>query len=603
MSYAAEPYAQFVDDLLTALTGGVIREQFVFLPEAAPFRLAPPGPVVRSTLRVFGQSEGAFTQFRLDRDFTLDGDVIQWKAREDGTPAADAVWPDEGTPFYVNYDHKGPAGAAPQLTDRNPGSVTRLLAESFAREYAVLSRQIESVYEAAFLDTASGRDLDQVVALLGLTRHTRTFAVGTVVFGRSTPASADVFIPAGTKLSTAEPPPVVFETTEDRTLHRGSLSVEVPARAQTSGSVGVVPARAIRVIHRPIFGIETASNPQTTQLGGADETDEALRARARRALEGAGKATLGAVLAALATLPGVREKDVRLDEDHLARPGVITVNVAAALDQAGAARAVSLIETARPAGVRVLHNLDAPPPLVGPALPANIVDDAGAPPAGEPGVAGLYLPVKLRALLLPAAPTLSPAERAALKAKGREVARAFVADAGIGEVLVHNRLVAGLMAIEGVLDVAVELYPRPKPGQPAGPRHQNLAPGKALRARLDEADLEVEVAGELVAFDVTARVKLTDLGKLGDPTSNLEDARLQIAGQLQDKVGALAPPLTAEKLRGQIVPTENYTVESLHYTVQYLEAGVRLNIPDPAIQLAELERAWIRTVALTGDSG
>ena len=61
----------------------------------------------------------------------------------------------------------GIVSAVPVLNDRNPGSVTRLLAESFAREFAVLSRQLESVYQAGFLSTATGRDLDQVVALVG----------------------------------------------------------------------------------------------------------------------------------------------------------------------------------------------------------------------------------------------------------------------------------------------------------------------------------------------------------------------------------------------------------------------------------------------------
>ena len=92
MSYAAEPYAQFVDDLLTALTGGVSREQFVFLPEDGPYRLAPPGPLIKSTLRVFGQAERAFAGFQADRDFGLEGDLLTWKVRPDGTPAADAVW-------------------------------------------------------------------------------------------------------------------------------------------------------------------------------------------------------------------------------------------------------------------------------------------------------------------------------------------------------------------------------------------------------------------------------------------------------------------------------------------------------------------------------
>ena len=604
MSYAAEPYAQFVNDLLTSLTGGVVREQFTFLPEDGPFRLSPPAPLIKSTLQVFGQSGGVYANFQRDRDFALTADfAIQWNAAADGTPAADAVWPDEGTPFYVNYDYAAPSGPAPLLTDRNPGSVIRILAESFAREYAVLSRQLESVYKAGFLDTATSRDLDQLVALLGLARRDRTFAVGTVIFARSTPAPADAFVQATTKLSTGEPPSVVFETTEDRTLHRGDLTVEVPIRATVSGEAGVVPARAITVIHRPIIGIESVSNAQTTQLAGADETDDALRVRARRALEGSGKATTGALLAALTTLPELREKDIRIAEDHLARPGVITVNVAAPLDAVGApARAVALIEEARPAGVRVIHNLDAPPPLIGGALPPNLVDDSEAATPGDPVVDGLYLPVQIHAVLLPAAPTLSAADRAALKAKGRDAARAFVTDAGIGEALVYNRLVANLMAIDGVLDVAVELYPKPKTGD-AGPRHQNVSPGSALRARLDDADLNVEVAGEIVAFDVETKVTLTALGKVGDDKANLEDARLQIIAQLQDTIGHLPGPLDPERLRKLIVPTDFYSVDSLNYTVQYLEAGLRIQTPNPALTLTELERPWIRTVKLAEGSG
>src|SRR6202035_299333 len=192
VTYVAEPYAQFVDDLLTSFTGGVAREEVLFVPEAAPFLLAPPGPIVTSTLLVFGQSAGAYNRFRPDRDFTFTAEgAIQWKAGADGGPAAGAVWPDPGTPFFVNYDHRGPAAAAPLLTDRNPGSVTRLLAASVGREYAVLSRQLEAVYRAGFLDTAGGRDLEQLVALLGLSRRGRANATGTVVFARSTPATAD----------------------------------------------------------------------------------------------------------------------------------------------------------------------------------------------------------------------------------------------------------------------------------------------------------------------------------------------------------------------------------------------------------------------------
>ncbi|HEX6748286.1 MAG TPA: baseplate J/gp47 family protein [Longimicrobium sp.] len=600
MSYVAEPYAQFVDDLLRSLTGGVAREQFVFVPEEGPFQLDPAGPLLAATVDVFGQAAGLFARFRRDRDWSLGaGNTVVWLARADGTPAPDAVWPDEGTDFFVNYDMAvPPGGAVPVLTDRNPGSITRLLAESLAREFAVLSRQLESVYQAGFVATAGGRDLDQLAALVGVDRRNRTYAVGTVVFSRATPAIGDVPVPAGTRLSTAEPPAVVFETTADRTLRRGELSVEVPVQATVSGTAGVVPARAVTVIHRPILGVETVTNPQATELRGDDETDEALRERIRNALEGYGRATRGAVLAALTTLPGVREKDVRIHEDPLARPGVITVSIAAELDADDAERAVSLIEEARPVGIRVLHNLDAPHTILAASLPPNVVDDASDPAVSdtvEPD--GLYLPVHVHAMLLPAAPSLTPADRTALQNRGRETVRAFVKEAGIGETLVYNRLVAALMALDGVLDVVVELYRVPKPGAPPEPRRRNLVPGEALRPRLDDAELVVEVAGEIVAFDVEVTVELTALGQLGDPQANLEAARLEIAARLQDGISTLQtvdattlPPLARD--------TENYRVTALHYGVEYLEAGLRIRDPDQPVPLTELERPWIRAVRL-----
>lgn len=603
MSFAAEPYAQFVDDLLIALTGGVTREQFMFVPAQAPYRLAPPGPLVRSTLQVYGQVDQAFARFRLDRDFTLTADnVIQWKARADGTPAADARWPDEGTAFYANYDHKGPHGPAAVLSDRNPGSMTRLLAETFAREYAVLSKQLDSVYRAGFLTTATGRDLDQLVALLGLQRRTRTFAAGSAIFSRTSPAPADGFIPAGTKLSTAEPPAVVFETTTDKVLHRGGLSVEAPIRATVSGEAGVVAERTITVINRPILGVESVVNPQGTQLLGDDETDDALRARAQRALEGSGKATRGALTAALTSLAALRDKDLLLSEDHLARPGVVTVNIAAPLDNASAIDALLLLEETRPAGVRVISHLDVAPPIDAGAL-ANVADDDTAAEEGLPATADLYQPVQIRALLLPATTNLTAAERAALKRRGEDACRAFVKEAGIGEVLVYNRLIAALMAEEGVLDVAVELYKKPAAGPATGPRRMNLAPGKTLRPKLDDLDLDVEVASELVAFDVSAQIVLTDIGHLVDTEAALSEARIQIAGQLQDRIGAVVGPINATVLASLIVPTESFGVPSLGYTVEYLEAGVRLNSDSPEVTLGALERPWIRVVKAREGSG
>jgi uncharacterized phage protein gp47/JayE len=599
VSYAAEPYAQFVDDLVTALTGGATRERFTFVPEDAPYQLSPLGPIVKSTVRVFGTANGAFARFRSGLDYTLGADnVIDWKKQANGTPAADAIWPELGTPFFVNYDYRGPNGAPPPLTDRNPGSVTRLLAESFAREYAVLSRQLEAVYRAGFLDTASGRDLDQIVALLGLTRRDSTYATGTVVFARGTPAAADIFIATGARLSTGDSPVIVFETSEDRTLARGALSVEVPIRATVSGAAGAVPPNTITAIHRPILGIEAVSNPAGTQLIGANETDDALRLRARRAFEGAGKATIAAMISALTTIPAIREKDILLAEDPLTRPGMITLSVAAQLGADDVARVIDAVEQSRPAGVRVMAGFDASTP--GPIDPGPNPDgDAAVPDDATAIKVDVFTPVAIYAVVVPTSPALSAQDRDALKRKGEIVLSGVVADAGVGETLVYNRLVAALISLGGVQDVTLDLGPAG--GAPRS--HRNFIPPANLRPTVDPkfgGSLEVEVGAQLIAVDLTVKLTLINTGTLGDKTADLEDARVEAAAQLRLAVRALTS-LSAAALKAAIT-SASFIVDTVVFMLEYVDAGVRVNksfgASDPPLTLSALQKLWIRTVKL-----
>jgi hypothetical protein len=471
------------------------------------------------------------------------------------------------------------------------------------------------VYRGAYLETASGRDLDQLVALLGLSRRVPTFAVGTLLFARTTPAPAAIFVPAGTRVSTAEPPLATFETTEDRTLARGTLTVEAPIQALASGIAGVVDPHAIRVIHRPILGVESIDNALGTSLGTAAESDDALRLRARRALEQSGRATPGALISALTTLPNVREKDLRVDEDPLRRPGVVTLKVAAELDAAQAARAVQLIEENRPLGVRVLHDLDTPEtlPSIGPAAP-EIDDRDDAPPADTTvDTAGLFYPVAIAAVLLPAASGLSSAQRTALKQRGEAALRAFVANAGIGETLVYNGLVAQLMGIEGVSDVSVEMYPvpapvvpegggPPSPGTPPALRRHNLDVPRSQRASVDPKNLgafAVDVGGELVALDVTVTVTLKGLALLPDidPLVMREDVRQMIAAALRDHIDSLQA-VTLATLKGLLPETEYYRVDAVEYRVEFLDAGIRVGHQNVDLTLDDRQRPWLRQVLL-----
>jgi hypothetical protein len=598
MSYAAEPYAQFVDDLLTALTGGFTRQEFRFLSEARPFVLLAPGPVIPATVRVFGQADGVFRRFRVRTDYVVGpGFTIDWQQRPDGTPAADAVWPDEGTIFYVNFEALVPGGPAPLLTDRNPGSVTRLLAESFGREFAVFSKQLEAVYRAGFLDLSTGRDLDQLVTLVGVTRRGVTNAVGTAVFSRGTPAPADISIPAGTRISAADASDAVFETIQDTTLTRGNLSVEIPIQALTSGASGVVPAQAITVIHRPILGIDTVSNPQATRFLGSSESDENLRSRTKRALETAGQATIGALLGALTTIPGLREKDVQLLEDPLASPGVVKINVVLPdMDPEDKLLAVELIERTRPVGVRIIHNIDAARPAGGAVPGPNIVPE-GSPPVGTGSDedADLLLPVDFIVRIQPTTLSLAEPDRLALVGKAEKAVRDFAAEAGLGEVLVYNRLVAQLMALPNVLDVATEMYPSADPGQP---HHKNLIPDNpSLKPVANVVD--VQIGGSLILLDIAVTITLKGAGLLGDPVTASADARNEVESQL--RTGLLNPPfdtLSVTALKSLLIGSENYTVPDLHYKVEYQDAGVRIHQQDVNVPFSGLEQLWVRRVDL-----
>jgi hypothetical protein len=132
---------------------------------------------------------------------------------------------------------------------------------------------------------------------------------------------------------------------------------------------------------------------------------------------------------------------VRIEEDHLAFPGLVKVSVASDLTPAESARAAELIELSRPAGVRVVHNLVVPPaPSPPPTSDAHGEDPGPAPPA--PSVEGIWYPLGVKAVVTPSAATLTAGQKSALTAAVEAAIRAFVENLGVGSTVVYNRLVA-----------------------------------------------------------------------------------------------------------------------------------------------------------------
>jgi uncharacterized phage protein gp47/JayE len=601
VSFAAEPYGVFVDDLVSSLTGGVTREEFIFTGPEGPFRLGFGSDFLPDTVRIHGLADQEYFRFNTDVDFetTADG-TIAWLAAPAGGPLAGAHWPDRGTHFYVSYERKPELRSTPVLTDRNPGSVLRTLAESFAREYAVMSKQLDRVYQAGFLATAEDRDLDHVVALVGVERRSRAVARGEVVFGRTTPATADIFIPEGTLVSTRDAPQVTVETVEPRTLRAGTASVSAPVEATVSGPDGVAAAGRLTVIHRPILGIESATNPTAMTFGGDSESDEALRRRARRALEAGGRSTVSALIGALLSVEGLREEDIRVAEDHVAFPGTVKITIAAAdqLDEARRARAAALIDEVRPAGVRVLHNLPVvPPPSVPPPGGGGGSPPGPTPPTTDPGASSqTTFAVGIKAAVTPASAALTASQKASLRGRVEAALTELMATYGIGEHVIYNQLVGAVMAIDGVYDVSLDLF---RVTTPAGPEtgRQNLPPpSPSMKPILAPANLQVTMRGALVALDVTVDVQRLGLAAGGDPEGTLAAIRDEIIAALTAFAGSASGTVTPEAMQA-VLGSPNYAVvRPLRYTAEMVDDGLRILRENVPLPLDPEQQLWIRTV-------
>jgi hypothetical protein len=348
------------------------------------------------------------------------------------------------------------------------------------------------------------------------------------------------------------------------------------------------------------------SNPQATGFQSSSETDAQLRGRIQRAFEGAGQATTGALLSALTTIPGLREKDVQILEDPISRPGVIELKVALPVLPAGqeaellqqyAEQAAELIEQTRPVGVRIVHNIDAPKPAgPGEAGPAVQPDEGPQPVAiGIAPTGSLSLPVDVNVWLTPARRSLTEAERNALIAAGRDAVDAFIDDAGLGETVIYNGLVAKLMTLDGVIDVALEMYPQADPGQP---KRKNILPiNPSLRPVAGKVD--VQLRGSLIVLDVTLAVTRKGAGLLTEPLQLSTTISADVTTTLNVKflTGALAQ-VTQDALKGLLGTSETYNIANLDYAVEFEDAGARIRQQNPEITASPSDQFWVRKVTV-----
>lgn len=339
MSFRRKTYPEIADNLLNRVLGGVSGETHAFPPPAArrpPYVHALEKSPVAEITSVFGLLNGDSHAFLKGVDYELgaDAQTLKWKA--------DGAWPDAGSVVEVNYL---PKQRETRINDLHVGSVVRTLMEAVALETAGLYAQMDLAYQSGFIDTAQGRALDHVVALLGLTRVKAGRNVADVQFKRARNGRGEIYLPAGTRVLNADAS-IEYETLNDATMIDGQDTLKVAARDLVDTNDGV-NADTLTLLAKPIAGIESVTNPAASTQLDRDESDDELRARAKSFLAGSERGTLGALKAVLAA------HNLRGDIDE-STPGEIIVTLKGdALSADARQRLVTELHQARPAGVRL----------------------------------------------------------------------------------------------------------------------------------------------------------------------------------------------------------------------------------------------------------
>lgn len=562
MSFVAQPYERFVDDLLTALTGGVTREEHQFVSSDQPYALASPG-VIASSVKVFGHRNNGFVLFEggIDYLYRADQEAIVWNQN--------GRLPDDHSYFYVNYYLQE---GIRRLTDRNPGSVTATLGEAFAREFAVVHKQMEMIYESAFVDLATGSSLDHVAALLSLTRKDAKFAGGEVLLRRNSPAEGDIAIPAGTLVSTDQGQN--FETTDKRTLRKGQLSVIASIRAQVEGPAGRVEAGAIKNINRPIFGIDSVSNEGATFFASEKETDEELRRRIKGTLERAGKSTLNSIkFSLIEEIPGINEGNVQVSESA-GMPGRVEVKfgLGSTVEPDLVRRIEESIFSSRPAGVRVVHNLPTrsesgnatttgsqngnitresvvadfdqkEQPRLAVPLPAEVL--AGMPD----GIVNLQVEVLLRL----SENNLSVPQKENIEDGVRTAVAGFIEAIPMGADLVYNKLLGRVVASDEVAD-AILLVGAAGGGNGSATTFYNSNIGTdGRKAKVDINNVYVGLMGETILIDVLVLVE--EAPNAQTPRQITPALTMAVENAVKSTLAGASEKLLKTDLRSQISST------------------------------------------------
>lgn len=187
-------------------------------------------------------------------------------------------------------------GSSTQVTDFNPGSVTRTLLEASASE-------VEDLYHQMYHGVTEAIPV-AIYSAFGFERRPAVAAFGDVRFQLTAPAASNLVIPAGTRVETLTG--IAYLTQVEATIVAGSGSVDVFAQCTQTGTAGNVSASAITVLSSAL-PVDQIYNPAAFVTGRDLESDDARHQRFQEyiaALTRATKRSLGYAVSQAERLDG-----------------------------------------------------------------------------------------------------------------------------------------------------------------------------------------------------------------------------------------------------------------------------------------------------------
>jgi uncharacterized phage protein gp47/JayE len=247
----SRPFQSLVESLQTSLLLGVEQPatiEVLYRSGTTAYPIKRAGSVSGLSNQITGFVAGKPAVFDLGRHYTYAVGQLVWQPVDASDPAIAASWfPDDNSRLTVGYFYRDlPSG----ITDFNAGSVAGTLVRSVSRELKLLYEQMDQAYKRAFIDYAQGVGLDNVVALLGISRNLALPAQGEVTFSLKKAPRTDVVIPVGTrvadargrlfKVTTAGVIPAVVEESFSpaTTVLRTSQVIASLVRAEIKGASG-----------------------------------------------------------------------------------------------------------------------------------------------------------------------------------------------------------------------------------------------------------------------------------------------------------------------------------------------------------------------------